>query len=193
MSDQTKSALIGAIATIIAALIGGMFLLKSVSGSSNSPTSATTNVTATSVATTQTTESQSSTPQPTPPKTQFSTPQPTPQGTHTVDTAGASSKMDSFCNYVNSGALQQAYNLTSSNYQSHNSIGQFTNQFSNSDLIRGGCLHGQPTLSGNNVTLPLTMSKINTNDGSTSSANYIVTLLQDSQSSYWVINSIQLE
>lgn len=56
MSNQVKVALIGAAATIIAAIIGGIFLLRSVSGS---PTVVPT-ATATTMITPQTTETQPS-------------------------------------------------------------------------------------------------------------------------------------
>jgi hypothetical protein len=177
-------ALIGAAGVIIAALIP-ILSQQNVFGS---PTGVTT--TATNVITTQTTDTQYPIPQPTSQET-HGAPQPTPQKSHTVDLAGATSKMDSFCNYVNSGAIQQAYNLTSSNYQSQYDVGQFTNRFSYSDLLNGGCVHNQATLSGNNAVVTLTMNRININDGSTSSTTYAVTLLQDSQSGFWVIDSIQ--
>jgi len=110
-----------------------------------------------------------------------------------VDLAGATSKMDAFCNDVNAGALQEAYNLTSSTYQSQHTSDQFSNQFSNADISRGGCLHNQATSSGNNVIVALTMKRLSTSDGSTSSTSYEVTLLQDSQSGFWVIDSIQAQ
>ncbi len=120
-----------------------------------------------------------------PPATQVVTPPPLGQ-TPPVDVSGAASTMDTFCSYLNSGAIQQAYNLTSQNYQSQHSIGEFSNQFNDPDLFTGGCLHSSPTGSNGNVTIPFSFTKYNL--GSPSTVNYTATLVQGSQG--WVIDSI---
>jgi serine/threonine protein kinase len=111
---------------------------------------------------------------------------PPPGQTQPVDVSGASSTMDTFCSYLNSGAIQQAYNLTSQNYQSQHSIGEFSNQFNDPDLFTGGCLHSSPTGSNGNVTIPFSFTKYNL--GSPSTVNYTATLVQGSQG--WVIDNI---
>ncbi len=177
MSKEVKVALVGAAATIVAAIIGGIFLLRSVSGPSTNPSDNTSTATVPMY-----------TPQPggmTPSITQ------PPQVTRGVDPTGATSTIDSFCQFVNSGAIQQAYNLTSSNYQSQIDVGQFTSQFNNANLLHGGCQYNHPTVSGSNVIVNLTMNRINPSDGTTSSTNYGVTLIQDPQSGFWKIDSFQ--
>src|SRR6266852_3524686 len=82
MSKEVKVALIGAAATIIAAIIGGIFLLRSVSGSTAVVPTATTSGPATTMITPPTTETQSS--QVTPPPGQ-------------VDVNGAVSTLNTFC------------------------------------------------------------------------------------------------
>jgi len=111
---------------------------------------------------------------------------PPPGQTQPVDVSGAASTMDRFCNYLNSGAIQQAYNLTSQNYQSQHSIGEFSKQFNDPDLFTGGCLHSSPTGSNGNVTIPFSFTKYNF--GSPSTVNYTATLVQGSQG--WVIDNI---
>lgn len=118
-------------------------------------------------------------------------PQSSSSGSSAVDIAGATSTIDTFCNYLNSGATQQAYNLTSSNYQNQYRIDQFTNQFNNTDLLRGGCVHDRPTVSSNNVVVSLTMNRIDPTNGTTSSTPYTATLVRDPQNASWVIDSIQ--
>jgi serine/threonine protein kinase len=106
-----------------------------------------------------------------------------------VGTTDAASTMDSFCDYLNSGAIQRAYNLTSQNYQSQHSIGEFSNQFSDSDLSHGGCLHNSPTTSnGGSVMVPFSFARLNLSDGSSSTSNYTATLIQANNA--WVIDSI---
>jgi serine/threonine protein kinase len=108
--------------------------------------------------------------------------------TQPPDINGAASTMDSFCNDLNSGAIQMAYNLTSQNYQSQHNVSDFSNQFSNSDLLHGGCLRNNPTVSNGNVIIPFSFSKLNLNDGSSSTMNYSATLIQVNNT--WVIDSI---
>lgn len=106
-----------------------------------------------------------------------------------VGTTDAASTMDSFCDYLNSGAIQRAYNLTSQNYQSQHSIGEFSNRFGDSDLNHGGCLHNSPTTSnGGSVMVPFSFAKLNLSDGSSSTSNYTATLIQANNA--WVIESI---
>lgn len=111
---------------------------------------------------------------------------PPPGQTQPVDVSGAASTMDRFCSYLNSGAIQQAYNLTSPNYQSQHTIGDFSNQFNDPDLFTGGCLHSSPTGSNGNVTISFSFTKYNF--GSPSTVNYTATLVQGSQG--WVIDNI---
>lgn len=117
--------------------------------------------------------------------------QPSSQVSSSVDLTGATSTINTFCEFLNSGAIQQAYNLTSSNYQNQHGIDQFTNQFNNTDLIHGGCVYNHPTVSSSNVVVSLTMNRIDPSNGTTSSTNYTATLVRDPQSASWVIDSIQ--
>ncbi len=173
MNNPVKVALIGAAATIIAAIIGGIFLLRSVSGS---PTVVPT-ATATTMITPQTTETQPS--QVTPP----------PGQTPPVDVNGAVSTLDTFCNDISAGAMQFAYNLTSQNYRNQHNVDDFSNQFSMVDISNGsGCLAGNATVSGSNVVMPLTIHY--RNGFQTSTSHYTATLIQDSQSHTWAIDSI---
>ncbi|HEY7127270.1 MAG TPA: serine/threonine-protein kinase [Ktedonobacterales bacterium] len=115
----------------------------------------------------------------------------TPQATQpaAVDVDGAKSVITTFCQYVNSGGVQQAYNLTSANYQSRHDINQFTNQFNDSDLLNGGCEYSGVAASGSNVTATLTMHQINISaGGTTSSTTYSVTLVKNGA---WVIDDIR--
>jgi hypothetical protein len=168
MSKDVKVALIGAAATIIAAIIGGIFLLRSVSGSSTTDNK---NATATSITTTQTTGI--------PPSGQ----------TPPVDVNGAVSTIDTFCEEISAGAMQFAYNLTSQNYRNQHTVDNFSNQFSNVDISNGsGCLAGNATVSGSSVAIPLT---IHYRIGfQTSTSHYTATLIQDSQGHSWMIDSI---
>ncbi len=173
MSNQVKAALIGAAATIIAAIIGGIFLLRSVSGS---PTVVPT-ATATTMITPQTTE------------TQPSQVTPLPGQTPPVDVNGAVSTLDTFCNDISAGAMQFAYNLTSQNYRNQHSVDDFSNQFSMVDISNGsGCLAGNATVSGSNVVIPLTIHY--RNGFQTSTSHYTATLIQVPQSHTWAIDSI---
>ncbi len=113
------------------------------------------------------------------------------QGSPSVDIAGAKSTINTFCEFLNSGATQMAYNLTSSNYQNQVGYNQFLSQFNNLDLINGGCGYNQPRVSGNNVVVPLVMHRVDPSNGITSSTNYTATLVQGQQSGSWVIDSIQ--
>lgn len=108
--------------------------------------------------------------------------------TQSVDVNGAASTMGSFCSYLNSGAIQMAYNLTSQNYQSQHNVSDFNNQFSNPALLNGGCLHNSPIAANGSVTIPFSFSKSNLNDGSSSTTNYTATLIQVNNA--WVIDSI---
>lgn len=174
MSKEVKVALIGAAATLIAAVISGVFLLRSVSGSTaGAPTS----VPSSTVITQPATGTQSSQVAPLPGKT--------PQ----ADINGAVSTIDSFCQDIGAGAMQWAYNLTSQNYRSQHSIDDFSNQFSNIDISNGsGCLAGNATASGGNVVIPLTIHY--RNGFQTSTSHYTATLIQDAQNHTWVIDSI---
>jgi len=115
---------------------------------------------------------------------------PPPGQTSQVGTTGAASTMDSFCNYLNSGAIQQAYNLTSQNYQSQHSVSDFGNQFNNADISHNGCVHNRPVAANGNVTVQFSFTKLNISDGSSSTSNYTATLIQDPQSNTWGIDSI---
>lgn len=116
---------------------------------------------------------------------------PVSQGSSQVDVQGAQSTIEAFCQLLNSSAIQQAYNLTSMNYQGQHDINQFTSQFNNMDLINGGCVYNHPKVSGNNVEVALTANRIDTTNGTTSSTSYMVVLVKDSQSGSWAIDSIQ--
>jgi serine/threonine protein kinase len=115
---------------------------------------------------------------------------PPPGQTPTVDPRGAASTMDSFCNYLNSGAIQEAYNLTSQNYQSQHSVSDFGNQFNNADISHNGCVHNRPVASNGSVTVQFSFTKLNISDGSSSTSNYTATLIQDPQSGNWEIDNI---
>lgn len=172
MSNQVKVALIGAAATIIAAIITGIFLLRSVSGP---PT----------VVPTATTSASSSTTMITPPATETQSSQVTPP----VDVNGAVSTLDTFCQDISASAMQWAYNLTSQNYRNQHPIDDFSNQFSNIDISNGsGCLAGNAAVSSSNVVIPLTIHY--RNGFQTSTSHYTATLIQDPQSHTWVIDSI---
>jgi len=174
MSKEVKVALIGAAATIIAAIIGGIFLLRSVSGSTAVVPTATTSGPATTMITPPTTETQSS--QVTPPPGQ-------------VDINGAVSTLNTFCQDISAGAMQWAYNLTSQYYRNQHTVDDFSTQFSNVDISNGsGCLTGNATVSGSNVVIPLTIHY--RNGFQTSTSHYTATLIQDPQSHTWVIDSI---
>jgi len=171
MKDPVKVALISAAATILAAIIGGIFLLRSVSGSPNVVPTATTMITP------QTAETQSSQVTPLPGQTQ------------SVDVNGAVSTLDTFCQDISAGAMQWAYNLTSQNYRNQHTIDDFSNQFSNVDISNGsGCLAGNATVSGSKVVTPLTIHY--RNGFQTSTSHFSATLIQNPQSHSWVIDSI---
>ena len=170
MSKEVKVALIGAAATIIAAIIGGIFLLRSVSGS-------------TTVVPTATTSAPSTT------ETQSSQVTPLPSQTPPVDVNGAVSTLGTFCQDISAGAMQWAYNLTSQNYRNQHTVDDFSTQFSNVDISNGsGCLAGNATVSGSNVVIPLTIHY--RNGFQTSTSHYTATLIQDPQSHTWAIDSI---
>ena len=140
MSKDVKVALISAAATIIAAIIGGLFLLRSVSGSTAVVPTATTSGPSTTVIIPPATETQSS--QVIPP----------------ADVNGAVSTLDTFCQDISASAMQWAYNLTSQNYRNQHTVDDFSTQFSNVDISNGsGCLAGNATVSGSNVVIPLTI------------------------------------
>jgi serine/threonine protein kinase len=107
-----------------------------------------------------------------------------------VGTTSAASTMDSFCNYLNSGAIQQAYNLTSQNYQTQHSVSDFGNQFNNADISHNGCVHNRPVASNVSVIVQFSFTKLNISNGSSSTSNYTATLIQNPQSITWVIDSI---
>src|SRR6266487_4141627 len=179
MSKDTsvKVALITATATVLAAIISGIFLLRSGSGPPNVVPTATTSATATTMITPQTTETQSSQVTPLPGQTQ------------PVDVNGAVSTLDTFCQDISAGAMQWAYNLTSQNYRNQHTIDDFSNQFSNVDISNGsGCLAGNATVSGSKVETPLTIHY--RNGFQTSTSHYSATLIQNPQSHTWVIDSI---
>jgi len=174
MSKEVKVALIGAAATIIAAIIGGIFLLRSVSGSTVVVPTATTSGPSPTMITPPTTETQPS--------------QVTPQSGH-MDVNGAVSTLSTFCQDISAGAMQWAYNLTSQDYRNQHSVDDFSTQFSNVDISNGsGCLAGNATVSGSNVEIPLTIHY--RNGFQTSTSHYTATLIQDPQSHTWVIDSI---
>lgn len=176
MGKDVKVALIAAAATIIAAVISGIFLLQSVSGPHTVVPPPTNGVPATTMITPPTSETQPS--QVTPP----------PGQTPPVDVNGAVSTLDTFCQDIGSGAMQWAYNLTSQNYRNQHTVDDFSTQFSHVDISNGGCLAGNATVSGSNVVIPLT---INYRNGfQTSTSHYTATLIQDLQSHTWVIDSI---
>ena len=177
MSKEVKVALIGAAATLIAAIIGGIFLLRSVSGSPTVVPTATTNAPVTTTITPPATEAQ--------PSQVTSLPGQTP----TVDVNGAVSTLDTFCQDISAGAMQWAYNLTSQNYRNQQTIDDFSNQFSNVDISNGsGCLAGNATVSGSNVVIPLTIHY--RNGFQTNTSHYTTTLIQNQQSHTWLIDSI---
>jgi len=103
------------------------------------------------------------------------------------DTAGASSTIKSFCFDLEANAIQNAYDLTSTNYQNQHSIDAFNTQFSNVDISGGGgCLAGNPTVGNNTVVVPLTIHYSQGFQKSTS--HYTATLIQANNA--WVIDSI---
>ena len=171
---------IASIATIIGVIITILIFVHPGSGPSSPEATPTTVITPTIP------PNSSNTQLPNPGNTQTSI-----QGSPSVDIAGAKSTINTFCEFLNSGATQMAYNLTSSNYQNLVGYNQFLSQFNNLDLINGGCGYNQPTVSGNNVVVSLVMHRVDPSNGVTSSTNYTATLVQGQQSGSWVIDSIQ--
>jgi hypothetical protein len=103
------------------------------------------------------------------------------------DTAGASSTIQDFCFKLEANAIQEAYSLTSTNYQNQHTIDAFNTQFSNVDISGGGgCLAGNPTAVNNTVVIPLTIHYSQGFQKSTS--HYTATLIQANNA--WVIDSI---
>ena len=177
MNDAVKVALIGAAATIIAAIIGGIFALRSVSGPAAVVPTATTSASVTTMITPPATE------------TQPSQVAPPPGQTPMLDVNGAVSTLDTFCQDISAGAMQWAYNLTSQNYRNQHTIDDFSNQFSKVDISNGsGCLVGNATVSSSNVVIPLTIHY--RNGFQTSTSLYTTTLIQNQQSHSWLIDSI---
>lgn len=108
-----------------------------------------------------------------------------------VSEGDAASVMKNFCNDINSSNIQGAYGLTSSNYQTQHSITDFRNQFNDPDISQGGCLYDTPQVSSSTATVRLTFDKLDISNGTTSTATYAVTLIQDPQNNNeWRINSI---
>jgi len=103
------------------------------------------------------------------------------------ETAGASTTIKTFCFDLEANAIQEAYALTSTNYQNQHSIDAFNTQFSNVDISGGGgCLAGNPTVVNNTVVIPLTIHY--RNGFQTSTSHYTATLIQANNA--WVIDSI---
>ena len=116
---------------------------------------------------------------------------PSPPTVH-VSEGDAASVMKNFCNDINSGNVQGAYALTSSNYQTQHSITDFRNQFNDPDISKSGCLYDTPQVSNGTATVRLTFDKLDISNGTTSTTTYTVMLIQDPQNnSEWRINSIQ--
>ncbi len=116
---------------------------------------------------------------------------PFPTTVHVVE-SDATMVMKNFCDSINSGNIQGAYALTSSNYQAQHSITDFSNQFNDPDISKGGCLYDTPQVSSGIATVKLTFDKLDISNGTTSTVTYTVTLIEYPQNNNeWRINSIQ--
>lgn len=162
MSKEVKIALIGAAATILAAIISGIFLLRSISlnQSNSSPASNPPPITSNAVNTPVSNSVTSSTPQQT---------------------------LTLFCDALKSRDYATQYNLFSSSVQSRASEAQYAAQVEQSDSQAGGvtsCIVSNVNQSGSSATGTLSLTFGN---GVTGDEFYTLIL----ENGVWKINSIQ--
>lgn len=170
MSKEVKIALIGAAATILAAIISGIFLLRSISlnQSNSSPASNPPPITSNAVNTPVSNPVTSST-------------------TITVTSSTPQQTLTLFCDALKSRDYATQYNLFSSSVQSRASEAQYAAQVEQSDSQAGGvtsCIVSNVNQSGSSATGTLSLTFGN---GVTGDEFYTLIL----ENGVWKINSIQ--